>query len=375
MVEMSSISKRQRDGRITYLVRWRDASGKQLKRSFARKIDAQTFATKLDSSLLAGTYVDPAKSTVDIQTWVKVWLHGQSSLKVTTRTRYEGLVRNQILPRWARVPLSKVTHADVCIWVSDMVASGLAPGSVRQAYRVLSLILGLAVRDGRLARNVCDHVPLPKARRNEPRFLSVDELHRLADATGDSGLVVLLLGYTGLRFGELTALRVGSVDPLKRRLTVSESASEVAGRLVFSDTKTHQTRTVALPRFLADQLAPLMVGRPRDALLMTSPNGGPLRLNNWRRDVWANATREAGLDDITPHDLRHTAASLAVSAGANVKVVQRMLGHASAAMTLDVYAGLFQTDLDSVAERMESLAPRVRPDSNVADLDAKRNAV
>jgi len=72
--------------------------------------------------------------------------------------------------------------------------------------------------------------------------------------------------------------------------------------------------------------------------------------------LWAlrHAANAAGLEGLTPHELRHTAASLAVSAGANVKAVQRMLGHASAAMTLDVYSGLFDDDLDGVAERLDA---------------------
>ena len=68
-----------------------------------------------------------------------------------------------------------------------------------------------------------------------------------------------------------------------------------------------------------------------------------------------------GLRDLTPHDLRHTAASLAIASGANVKAVQRMLGHASAAMTLDVYAGLFADDLDAVADALDLLVPQPAP--------------
>ena len=82
---------------------------------------------------------------------------------------------------------------------------------------------------------------------------------------------------------------------------------------------------------------------------------------NFRRDVFDRAAIVAGLDGLTPHELRHTAASLAVSAGANVKSIQRMLGHASAAMTLDVYSGLFDDDLDAVADRMDAAAARVPP--------------
>ncbi|HJQ87338.1 MAG TPA: tyrosine-type recombinase/integrase, partial [Propionibacteriaceae bacterium] len=79
----------------------------------------------------------------------------------------------------------------------------------------------------------------------------------------------------------------------------------------------------------------------------------PLRNLDFRRGVFDKAASDVGLAGLTPHELRHTAASLAVSAGANVKAVQRMLGHASAAMTLDVYSGLFDDDLDGVAARLD----------------------
>ena len=83
-----------------------------------------------------------------------------------------------------------------------------------------------------------------------------------------------------------------------------------------------------------------------------------LRNSNFRHRVLVPATRAAGLEGVSAHDLRHTAASLAIAAGANVKVVQQMLGHASAAMTLDVYAGLFGDDLETVADSLDAAARR-----------------
>ena len=94
-------------------------------------------------------------------------------------------------------------------------------------------------------------------------------------------------------------------------------------------------------------------------------------MNNFRNRQFDRAASAAGLDGPTPHELRHTAASLAVSAGAKVKTVQRMLGHASAAMTLDVYSGLFDDDLDAVADRMDTAqarVPRVGPEGQVVPL-------
>ncbi len=120
-----------------------------------------------------------------------------------------------------------------------------------------------------------------------------------------------------------------------------------------------------------------MAGNARDEYVFTSPTGSVLRLMNFRRRCFARAAVVAGLEGLTPHELRHTAASLVVGAGANVKSVQRMLGHASAAMTLDVYSGLFDDDLDAVAERLDKAAafacvPRVCPAASVADLAERR---
>jgi hypothetical protein len=111
-------------------------------------------------------------------------------------------------------------------------------------------------------------------------------------------------------------------------------------------------------------------GKQADDLLVTTPAGFPLRLRNWRRVVWNPAVEAAGLAHITPHDLRHTAASLAVASGAHAKSVQRMLGHASAAMTLDVYAGLFDDDLTALADRMDAAA-RAAADARVGALWAR----
>jgi integrase len=192
--------------------------------------------------------------------------------------------------------------------------------------------------------------------RGEPRFLTRDEVELPADAAGEDGDVIRLLANAGLRFGELAALRVRRVDFLRKRLMVVESATEVAGELVFGTPKTHQQRTVPLPAELVEPLARRCEGKQPDDLLLTTPVGTPLRLRNWRRMVWNPAVEAAGLSDVTPHDLRHTAASSAVASGAHAKAVQRMLGHASAAMTLDVYSGLFDDDLTALAERMDAAA-------------------
>jgi integrase len=173
-------------------------------------------------------------------------------------------------------------------------------------------------------------------------------------------MVVLVLAYCGLRWCEMAALRVTSIDFLRRRLVVAEAMTEVHGHLVWGTPKSHEARSVPIPRTLIDDLATQVAGKVRDDLVFTTATGAPLRNRNARRSWFNDAAVAIGEPGLTPHELRHTAASLAVSAGANVKAVQAMLGHASAAMTLDTYADLFDDDLDAVADRLDAVIRAAR---------------
>jgi integrase len=123
---------------------------------------------------------------------------------------------------------------------------------------------------------------------------------------------------------------------------------------VFDTPKNHQRRTVPIPRFLVAELAEHIAGRGPDDFVFAAEKGGVLHLRNFRRNSFDPAVRATGIDGVTPHALRHTAASLAIAAGANVKVVQTMLGHKSATMTLDLYGHLFGDQLDQVADAMDA---------------------
>lgn len=355
---MASVERRTtRDGKVTWVARWRDPANRTLTKSFPKRSEADSYLDGIRHSLRSGTYVDPSAGRITVGEWSQRWLAAQGHLKPSTRARYEGILVKQIIPRWGRVPLTAVRHAEVAGWVTDL---RLAPATVRYVHRVFSLMLDLAVRDGRLATNPATGVRLPRAERAEKRFLTHQQVRDLADAAGPHGTTVLTLAYCGLRWGELSALRVSRLDLMRRRLTVAEAVTEVRGHLTWGTPKSHQHRSVPVPRFLVDELAALTAGKAADDLVFVTSSGAVLRNLNFRRDVFDNAARAAGLDGLTPHELRHTAASLAVSAGANVKSVQRMLGHASASMTLDVYSGLFDDDLDGVADRLDAaraLAP------------------
>ena len=233
---------------------------------------------------------------------------------------------------------------------------------MRVAHSVLARILDDAVKDRMLAANPARGVKLPKQAPPRNVYLSAAQLDMLASEAGPYRSLVLLLGVGGLRWGEAIALRVCDIDFLRRRIALHRNVVRVRSQFVVGSLKSNKNRTVVVPAFVMDALAATAVGKGREDLLWIAPHGGYLRAPG--RESWlAGAVARCQEADetfprVTAHDLRHTAASLAISAGANPKVVQRMLGHASAAMTLDVYADLFECDLDAVAESVSKMCPR-----------------
>ena len=189
------------------------------------------------------------------------------------------------------------------------------------------------------------------------RFLTARQVEELAAAIDPRyGLLVRFAAYTGLRAGELVALRVRHLNLLRGRCEVGESATEVDGRLVWGPTKTYARRTVHLPRFLCDQLAAYLAERPHgpDELVFTAPQGGPVREQKFVAGIFKPAAARAGLPyRLRFHDLRHTCASLPIAQGASVKAVQAQLGHASATVTLDRYGHLFPDELQQLADRLQ----------------------
>jgi integrase len=349
---MSGNVQKRPDG--SWRARYRDPTHREHARHFRRKVDAVRWLASQEVSRTRGEWIDPAMGKLTVGQWLDQWITHQVQLKPSTLKRYEVAIRCQILPTWERVPLAQVTHSDVSAWVGRLSASGLAPATVRYAYRVLSLALAAAVRDGRVTRNVAEGVRLPRVSKSEKVFLTHEQVAALAGACAPYQLLVRVLAYTGLRWGELAALKVKRVNLVRRRLDIAAASTEAGGYVVVGTPKTHQRRSVPIPRFLVDELARHIAGKSPDDLVFTAQAGTVLRNSNFRPRIFDPAAASVGLAGLTPHELRHTAASLAVAAGANVKVVQLMLGHASAAMTLDVYAGLFGDDLDSVAERLDA---------------------
>jgi integrase len=348
-------------------VRWRTPSGATRSRSFERRADALAFKAEVERDLNLGAYRDPSRGKQTVGANAEVWFASHEiRLKPSTAVGYRHVLDKHVLSRWGDVPLSAVTFADADEWVASLARSGLSAQKVRHAYGLLSQVLDYAVKDRRLAVNPVKGVALPRLpMKRRRRYLDHTEVAGLANAAGPHRATVLLLAYTGLRWGEAVALDVADVDPQRQRIHVERALVSIRGRLELTTPKDGEYRSVPVPSIVLDALD---LERDDSSVLLPAPQGGRWHSTSWRRVVWARATRAVGQEQLRTHDLRHTAASLAVSAGANVLAVARMLGHANPNVTLNVYADLFDSDLDDVARRLDDEARRAVSPTRVVSI-------
>jgi integrase len=353
-------------------MRWRaryvDDSGREHNKMFGTKKAAQEWLNQQVSDQVTGAWTDPNLSVVTFGVMAERWFKTKATRAPKTVAGYRSLLDTVVLPRWKDVALGKIAFEDMQEWVTGLSVDGstktpgkgLSPSRVIQAHQVVGQVLRYAIKAKHLANNPAEDLELPAKVEGEQRYLTHELLHRLAVASGRFRTLVLVLGYCGLRFGEASALRISDVDIENRRIEVKRSATYVTGQgMTEGTTKTKKARTVPVPAFLAALLKTEIGDRAGVELVF------PARRNEYLgtgelRWVFDPAAKAVGVPGLKPHELRHTCASLAISAGANIKVVQRLLGHKTAALTLDRYGHLYGDDLDAVAEAFDAAAVPLR---------------
>lgn len=349
---------------VRYMVRYRTPDRTQtMKRGFKTKRQAQDFAATVEVQKMTGEYVLPALGLVTVSSIAPMWLERkESDLKPSAYKSLETAWRIHVKPRWGDKRLTDIDLDAVERWIGDMgrtvrdpkdkdkiLRKGSGATVVIRAYGVLAGILDSAVKARRLAKNPARGVENLPQKRPKPRvYLTHAQVSALAAASGTHAVLVLLLAYTGMRWGEAIGLRVRHLDLLRKRIGITDNAVQVNMTMHVGTPKSNIDRWVPVPEFLVLELAQQCEGKSRDDLVFPGRDGEYLRRSVSFTGWFTKAVEKSGVPRVTPHDLRHTAASLAVSAGVNVKALQRMLGHASAAMTLDTYADLFDDDLDAI---------------------------
>jgi integrase len=340
-----------------YRVRYRKPDGAQTdKRGFKTKREAELFLASTTVSKASGEYLDPTQSRRTVATFADQWKRGRlAALKPSSQNTMETSWRIHVEPRWGSRRVASVRSSEVEDWISELVREGKSAQTIRRAVIVLSTILSIAERDRIIIKNPARGVQLPAKTKKPHRYLTHEQVALLVSSSEEPE-ITLALAYTGLRWGEMAALKVQHLDLLRRRISVEDNSVVVRGEYVTGTPKSGHRREVPIAPFLVTHLARLCEGKSRASYVF---GGGdfqaryPHAASGWFvRAVRVAQEKDPSFPTLTPHALRHTAASLAIAAGANVKAVQRMLGHASAAMTLDVYADLFDDDLDSVAVAM-----------------------
>jgi integrase len=349
-----------------FRARYRSPDRKQRdRRGFLTKEEARLFLALVEVRRVRGDPVDGASSSVTIGTLGRIWLTNQIQLKPSSLHSLEISWRVFVEPTFGNTPVGLVRHSDVQTWVARL-STTKAAGTVIRAHGILVGIMDVAVRDHRIADNAARGVNLPRGVPKSRVYLTHTQVEMLAVEASGHGTLIRLLAFTGLRWGEAVGLRVKNVDVNRRRIHIAENAVYVGGKIIVGTPKSHAVRGVAFPPSLAARLLVQCADKSPE-MLVFGDGTNHLRpstiRNGWlTRAVERCQQRDETFPRVTIHDLRHTAASLAISAGANVKVVQRMLGHASAAMTLDAYAGLFDDDLDTVALALD----RARSDASAS---------
>jgi len=370
----------------SYRARWQDPDGQWRSRSFDSERAAKAHLTTVENDLADGTYIDDRDGKTPFAAFADEYFAiARRRLARTSYARDKSYLDNHVLPRWGKRGLASITKPEVERWVAELGDPGgslrgkatLAPATVEKIYQVFRKVMAAAVEDGVIARLPCPAKPPITRKKLKPvQFLGEAEIAHLASLIDQRyEAMIYVAGYGGFRIGELVALRLDDVDWNRNHIRVDEGVTDVGGVLEFEDPKTDRARrSVPIADVAMDKLrvhVEAAVGwKHPAALLFTSPEGEVLRPANWRRRHFAAATKAAGFD-ITPHDLRHSAASIFIAAGANPWMLAEILGHTDTRMIDRVYGHLFEKDREDLRRRVSERA-RAAGENTVVSMEDKR---
>ena len=363
-------------------VRYIDPQGKERSKNFARKVDAEKYLHTVEVQKIRGEWTDPAAGKTRFGEWAIQVDATRPNRRDSTRARDSSYLRNLILPTFEHAELGTVQPSEIRAWIADLQDQGYAPATIGKAYQILSRAFRVAVADGLIARTPCREIKLPKDDRDEKRFLTASEAEQLADAIDSRYRALILTGtYTGLRFGELAALRNNDLDMLRRTLRVDEQLSRQGSwRMVAGPLKSKKAyRTIGIPAFLCDELAIHLTEYPSESdLVFSHAEGGPLDYNRFRRRHWNPAVEASVGPPCTPHDLRHTHVAMLIAENQSPRYIADRLGHESTRTVLDVYGHLYEGIDEAAMEGLDRLRsqgladPGRLPDgSNVVSMDTR----
>lgn len=348
-------------------------SGKQVQRSVygATQREVRQKLAQAIAEIDSGIYQAPNKITVSawMEEWLKTFCEGK--IKPLSYQTYSGLIKNHINPAIGAVELQSLKGTQIQKLYNGMTKSGLSGKLVRNVSAVLHKSFNMAIKQGIIRTNPCDGAELPKAERHEIKPLADNEIPLFLSAIDDSPMrnAYALCLFAGLREGECLGLSWKQVDFQKGRITISQQLqqSKTGGckYYIASSTKSGKARVIEPPpiafeylraekaRQAENQLKAGPAWSNPDDLVFTNEMGRHYVILTFYKN-FKKIAASIGRPDARPHDLRHTAATVAIASGADIKSVQDMLGHATASFTLNVYAHTSERMMKDTAARMQS---------------------
>jgi integrase len=364
-VERGIYKRKTRGGELRYEVAYLDSDGRQRWRTVANLKEARNLRADLVSKVNRGERVAPSRLT--LREYADKWLDDhEAKLRSSTRARYSTNLRLHVLPRLGRLRVGEVTVDDVARLVTELEAEGKAGWTIRGCLVVLGRVLGHAERHGVIASNPVrklERGERPKVERREFPSLDLEAVGKLiANTPTRYRTLVAVSALTGIRQSEALGLRWQDVD-VKAGIVRVRCQLDRSGKLVEPKTQAAK-RDIPIPPSLGRMLAEHRLGSRYSSeadFVFCSSAGTPLGHRNIVRRGLEPALAAAELPKLTWHDLRHVAASALIAQGAIVSYLSRVLGHASPAITLSVYAHEFARaeHAERTRDRMEEAFGRL----------------
>lgn len=379
---MASVDKDPARRRTPWVVRWRDEAGKQRKKGFARKVDADRFRAEVEHRLNTGSYIDPASGRTTFRDYAERWRVAQRH-RPNTANRTESSLRVHVYPVFGGRALGSVRETELQAFVTGI---DLAASSVRPLWGTIGAIFAAAVRDRIISIDPTTNVDLPELPVVEVVPLLVEQVDALAAAVpGRYRSLVEMDAGSGLRQGEVFGLEVKHIDFLRKKIKVEQQLQPAKGtRVEICKLKNRFSyRPVPVGQVVIDSLARHLAAYPPQEvevvdttgrrpvarmakLIFTDSKGRGLLRSDFNSRIWNPARQAAGVPDAGQHDLRHFFASLLIRAGLSATAVAKLLGHANAAETLRTYAHLWVDDEDRSRDAVDAVlrrsdVPTLRP--------------
>ena len=282
-----------------------------------------------------------------------MWLQSQVQLRDSTKALYTGAVENHLIPFFGGMPLNRITVETG----RQFLALDMPPRIKEVAGARLKGIIREAANELLLPHNTLQTLKIPKATPKEARYLTLSEVDKIADEIHPHfRALIRSAAFLGLRQGELFGLHPDNLDLANRRVRVVEQLLGNASPPVRGELKTKASkRVVTIPSLLIPELQEQLDQRASDDFVFTSVQGGPIRKSNFTRRYWKPAAVSAGFAEVVFHELRHTAATIAIEAGAHPKALQLRMGHSSIMVTLDRYGHLMPGADEALANSIDEL--------------------